>query len=106
MKDWYQVQEEGLEIIHRGKTAKPGELVYLTKDQAKLHDKAVALADKPPAKIAEVTAASDFNDWKAQEKKAGEKSKVKSQKRRDPASASDARESSARQSRVSQSNET
>ena len=77
MKDWYQVQEEGLEIIHRGKTAKPGELVYLTKDQAKLHDKAVALADKPPAKIAEVTAAQDFNEWKEQEKK----SKVKSQKR-------------------------
>ncbi len=69
MKDWYQVQEEGLQVIHRGKTAKPGELVYLTKDQAKLHDKAVALADKPPAKIAEVTAAQDFNEWKEQEKK-------------------------------------
>ena len=78
MKDWYQVQEEGLEIIHRGKTAKPGELVYLTKDQAKLHDKAVAIADKPPAKIAEVTAASDFNEWKEEEK--SQKSKVKSQK--------------------------
>ena len=96
MKDWYQVQESGLQIIHRGKTAKPGELVYLTKDQAKLHDKAVALADKPPAKIAEVTAASDFNEWKEQEKK----SKVKSQERRDPASAEDASGSSARQSKV------
>ena len=76
MKSWYQVQEEGMEVFHRGKTAKPGELVYLTKDQAKLHDKAVAIADKPPWKIAEVTAASDFNEWKEQEKK----SRVKSQK--------------------------
>ena len=83
MKNWYQIQEEGLQIIHRGKTAKPGELVYLTKDQAKLHDKAVALADKPPAKIAEVTAASDFNEWKEQQNKSkvkSQESKVKSQK--------------------------
>ena len=76
MKDWYQVQEEGMAVIHRGKTAKPGELVYLTKEQAKLHDKAVAIADKPPAKIAEVTAASDFNEWKEKEQN---KSRVKSQ---------------------------
>ncbi|MGK7895892.1 MAG: hypothetical protein AB4372_20330 [Xenococcus sp. (in: cyanobacteria)] len=87
MKNWYQVQEEGLNIIHRGKTAKPGELVYLTKDQAKLHDKSVAKADKPPAKIAQVTAASDFNEWKEQEQKSPTpnpsqegKSRVKSQK--------------------------
>ena len=70
MKNWYQVQEEGMEVVHRGKTAKAGELVYLTKDQAKLHDKAIALADKPPSKVAEVTVASDFNEWKEQEKKA------------------------------------
>ena len=78
MKSWYQVQEEGMNIFHRGKTAKAGELVYLTKDQAKLHDKAIALADKPPGKIVEVTVASDFNEWKASEK--SQKSRVKSQK--------------------------
>ena len=77
MKDWYQVQEEGMAVIHRGKTAKPRELVYLTKEQAKLHDKAVAIADKPPGKIAEVTAASDFNEWKEQEKKAVKQEVVK-----------------------------
>ena len=69
MKSWYQVQEDGMNVIHRGKTAKPGELVYLSKEQAKLHDKAVALTDKPPGKIAEVTAARDFNEWKEGEKK-------------------------------------
>lgn len=70
MKSWYQVQEKGMEVVHRGKTAKAGELIYLTKAQAKLHDKAVAIADKPPEKIAEVTVASDFNEWKEVEKKA------------------------------------
>ncbi len=77
MKDWYQVQEEGMAVIHRGKTAKPGELVYLTKEQAKLHDKSVAIADKPPEKIAEVTAASDFNEWKQQQQKAAKSETTK-----------------------------
>lgn len=65
MKSWYQVKNVEAEMIHRGKALKPKQLVYLTKEQAALHNQFSEnlIEAQPPSSALDAAYELEFNEW-------------------------------------------
>jgi hypothetical protein len=65
-KSWYQVKNvENAEMYHKGERLKPKQLIYLTEDQASLHNQDsenLIQVDKPKS-ILDVAFSEEFNEW-------------------------------------------
>jgi hypothetical protein len=65
-KAWYQVKNiENAEMYHKGEKLKAKQLIYLTKDQASLHNQNsenLILASEPKS-ILDVAFSEEFNEW-------------------------------------------
>lgn len=64
-KSWYQVKNVEAEMIHRGKALKPKQLIYLTKEQAALHNQFSEnlIEAQPPKTVLDAAYESEFKEW-------------------------------------------